>query len=153
MFISTKKEYLLTDSVCIAGLNKKRIKTTENNGIGHLNTGSVPVVWILHFSMKLFWETKLQILAFVNKRRSDLPKTDRQQFDHSFLIRHDRNCPSLTIWFFNICKPDFLAPLVSCISRKLYTCWWKKKLFREEKRKLCTSRFTPMFKCQQNYCI
>lgn len=60
MFISTKKEYLLTDSVCIAGLNKKRIKTTENNGIGHLNTGSVPVVWILHFSMKLFWETKLK---------------------------------------------------------------------------------------------
>ena len=89
MFISTKKEYLLTDSVCIAGLNKKRIKTTENNGIGHLNTGSVPVVWILHFSMKLFWETKLEILAFVNKRRSDLPKTDQQQFDHSFLIRHD----------------------------------------------------------------
>lgn len=44
MFILTKKEYLLTDSVCIAGLNKKRIKTTENNGIGHLNTGSVPVV-------------------------------------------------------------------------------------------------------------
>ena len=44
MFISTKKEYLLTDSVCIAGLNKKRIKTIKNNGIGHLNTGSVPVV-------------------------------------------------------------------------------------------------------------
>lgn len=34
MFIPTKKEYLLTtDSVCIAGLNKKRVKTTENNGI------------------------------------------------------------------------------------------------------------------------
>ena len=29
MFISKKKEYLLTDSVCIAGLNKKRVKTTE----------------------------------------------------------------------------------------------------------------------------
>ena len=98
MFILTKKEYLLTDSVCIAGLNKKRIKTTENNGIGHLNTGSVPVVWILHFSMKLFWETKLEILAFVNKRRSDLPKNrPTEQYDHSFLIRHDRNCPSLTM--------------------------------------------------------
>ena len=29
MFISKKKEYLLTDSVFIAGLNKKRVKTTE----------------------------------------------------------------------------------------------------------------------------
>lgn len=44
MFISTKKEYLLTDSVCSAGLNKKRIETKENNGIGHLNTDAVPVV-------------------------------------------------------------------------------------------------------------
>lgn len=44
MLISTKKEYLLTDSVCSAGLNKKRIETTEDNGIGHLNTGVVPVV-------------------------------------------------------------------------------------------------------------
>lgn len=44
MFISTKKEYLLADSVCSAGLNIKRTETTENNGIGHLNTGAVPVV-------------------------------------------------------------------------------------------------------------